>query len=127
MKPTLALAIFAVLMAGCSQGPPLSGGKPVEHGVNALQASDAKVRKRAVCKLGNAGAPEAEAWAAVVAALRDRDAGVRQEAILALMKCGPRAQETVPVLAELEQHDADAQVRVYAGKALKKLRSDAPS
>ena len=124
MRPYHALAIFAVLLAGCSQTAPLSGGKPVDYWVTAMQGPDAGLRKTAVCKLGNAGAPDAETWNALCRALRDRDAAVRREAILAIMKCGPRGQEAIPVLAELERQDPDAQVRMYAGKAAKKLRTE---
>ncbi|SRR5260370_743035 len=125
MKPNCAPAILAVLLAGCSQtAPPLSGGKPVDHWVKAMHEPDAGLRKTAVCKLGNAGAPDAEAWTAVCGALRDRDTVVRREAILAIMKCGPRAQEAIPVLGELERQDPDARVRLDAGKAAKKLRSE---
>ena len=122
------LALGLVLLCGCSQAPPLAGGKPVEHWVQAAQDPDAKVRQAAVGKLGNAGAADEAVWSALAGALRDRDAGVRREAILALMKCGARAQEAEPVLAELAQRDPDPQVRAFAGKALKKVRSQsAPS
>src|SRR5260221_10908472 len=125
MTPKNALAILAVLLAGCSQtATPLSGGKPVEHWIKEIQGPDASLRKTAVCKLGNAGAPDAEAWIALKGALRDRDTAVRREAILAIMKCGSRAQEAIPVLAELERQDPDAQVRQFAGKAAKKLRGE---
>jgi HEAT repeat protein len=118
----LLLALSACGCAcGCSQAPPLSGGKPVAHWVSALADPSPKVRKTAVCKLGNAGAADGEAWSALCGALRDRDAGVRREAIAALMKCGPRSREMVPVLNELERGDPDMQVRSFAGRALKKL------
>jgi HEAT repeat protein len=123
MKPTFAFAIVAMLATGCSQAPPLSGGKPIDHWIKAVQDPDAKQRKTAVCKLGNAGAEPAEAWTALCGALRDRDAEVRREAIVALMKCGPRAEETVPTLVELQRSDPDARVRAFASKAVKKLQT----
>jgi HEAT repeat protein len=52
---------------------------------------------------------------------------VRSEAILAVLKFGPKAQETVPTLTDLSRHDRDAKVRSFAAKALEKLRSDTPS
>ena len=125
MRPSIAAAALTFFVAGCSQPPPLSGGKPIDHWVKAAQAPDPALRKAAVCKLGNAGAPDVPAWTALSSALRDRHAQVRREAILALMKCGRRAQETVPVLRELEQHDPDPQVRVHARKAVQKLLIDA--
>jgi HEAT repeats len=116
--------LVIALASGCSQAPPLAGGKPVDYWVKAAQGPDATLRKTAVCKLGNAGATHDAVWSALSGALRDRDPGVRREAILALMKCGPRAQEALPVLAELERRDPDTQVRAFAGKALTKLRSE---
>ncbi|HMF12214.1 MAG TPA: HEAT repeat domain-containing protein, partial [Gemmataceae bacterium] len=73
-------------------------------------------------KLGNVGASEAEILPAITAALKDSDAAVRREAILALVKFGADAKPVVPILAELRQHDRDAQVRKYAGLALDRLR-----
>jgi hypothetical protein len=127
MRNNLTLAALVVLLSGCGRTPPLSGGKPIESWVTAVQSPDAKLRRTAVCKLGNAGAEDQTAWVALCGALRDRDAGVRREAIVALMKCGPRAQQTTPVLAELERSDPDAQVRVCAAKAAAKLRREAPA
>jgi HEAT repeat protein len=127
MRRMVAVAALAMLGTGCTQAPPLSGGKPVDHWVQAMQSPDAQVRKTAVVKLGNTGAAEPEVWAAISGALGDADAGVRREAILALMKCGPRAADALPVLVELAQRDSDAQVREYAGKALKKLQREPAS
>jgi len=42
--------------------------------------------------------------------------------ILALVKCGPAAKETIPELAEVQQNDRDAKVRDYAAKALEKTQ-----
>jgi HEAT repeat protein len=125
MKAVIAIAAISVGMAGCTKAPALSGGKPAEYWIKAARAPDAATRKTAVCKLGNAGAPDAEAWAALSGALRDKNAGVRREAILALMKCGRRAEEVVPILRELQQRDPDTQVRGDAGKAVQKLARDA--
>jgi HEAT repeat protein len=79
------------------------------------------LRKTAVFKLGNVGATDPAVWPALLEALKDKDAAVRREAILALMKFGPGAHEAIGILTELRQRDADAQVRVYAAKALRKL------
>jgi HEAT repeat protein len=125
MKNVLLPVGLVLLAGGCSQTPPLAGGKPIDYWVQAMQSPDAKLRKTAVAKLGNAGAAEATGWAALSGALRDRDAGVRREAIVALMKCGPQARQTEPVLAEMARGDADPQVRAAAAKAVAKLRRDA--
>jgi HEAT repeat protein len=59
---------------------------------------------------------------ALTGALKDGDPAVRREAILALMKCGPRAEDATPVLAGLAQRDPDSQTRSHASKAIQKLR-----
>jgi HEAT repeat protein len=58
---------------------------------------------------------------AVVGALKDRDAGVRAEAALALINLGPAAKEAEPALEEASK-DSDATVRGYAKKALERIR-----
>jgi HEAT repeat protein len=126
MKETLvavlAAAVFFPLQAGCRQKePPLAGGKPVKHWIEALQDPDPKQRKAAVMKLGNVGTTDTAVMPALVGALKDADAGVRCEVILALLKCAPDAQEAVPDLAELKMKDRDAKVRDFATKALDKL------
>jgi HEAT repeat protein len=58
----------------------------------------------------------------LIGALKDADAGVRCEAILALLKYGPAAKEVIPPLTEVQEKDHDAKVRAYAAKALEKLK-----
>jgi HEAT repeat protein len=72
--------------------------------------------------LGNVAATDSEALSALVAAVRDRDANVRAEAILALLKNGPAAREAGPALEQARQ-DKDATVRAYAAKALDKIQA----
>jgi HEAT repeat protein len=125
IRQTIALTLFAVAVTACGCGraaPTLAGGKPVHFWVEALQSPDAATRKHAVTKLGNVGSADPEAFPALLGALKDRDAGVRREAILAVMKCGPDAKEAEPVLTELQQKDRDSQVRTYAGRALAGIR-----
>ena len=76
MRSSLVLGVIALLAAGCSQTPSLSGGKPLEHWVKAMADPDAKLRKTAVAKLGNAGAPDPQAWAALAGA-RDNASSIR--------------------------------------------------
>jgi HEAT repeat protein len=126
MKRTLALVLVLLALGGCGPATPtLAGGKPVAYWLEALHGPDAKLRKTAAFKLGNVGPADAAVVPVLTAALKDRDAGVRREAILALMKCGVEAREAIPALTELQQHDRDAQVRIYAAKALRKLQKDA--
>ncbi len=124
MRPfrSLGLILLLAVCGGCGQSPPpLAGGKPVHYWVEALHHPDARLRRKAVSKLGNVGPADAEAFPALVAALRDRDPAVRCEAILALLKCGPSAAEALPVLTELRQRDPNPQVRRCAARAVEKL------
>jgi HEAT repeat protein len=123
MKILFVIAVLCGLLVGCGQTrPTLSGGKPVEHWVQALNDPDARVRKDAASKLGNAGPVNSDVLPALVAALKDPDAKVRCEVIFALVKFGPDAKEAVPILTELRKSDSDARVRTYAGEALEKIQ-----
>jgi HEAT repeat protein len=119
----LAFFLLAVIvLPGCGQqGPPLAGGKPVSYWLGALKDGDAKLRQKAVSKLGNVGNTDAAVFPALLEALKDADSSVRREAVLALMKLGPDAKEAVPILAEVQRNDRDADVRAFATKALDKL------
>jgi HEAT repeat protein len=117
------IAILAVGIFGCGKPKTmLAGGKPVSYWVQAVCDPDPRLRKQAVFKLGNVGPTQAEALPAVTKALKDQDAAVRREAILALLKFGADAKAAAPILAELRNNDRDAQVRKYAALALDKLR-----
>ena len=119
-----AFCVLVVMLSGCGQAdPPLSGGKPVSHWLAALQDPDPKCRQKAVTKLGNVGATDAAVYPALVEALKDADASVRREAILALMKCGDHAKEAIPLLTDVQRQDRDSQVRAFAAKALEKLQA----
>jgi len=124
MRILVAAGLLA-LLCGCNQHQPsLSGGKPVDHWVSLLRDSpDPKVRKEAAFKLGNVGSTDPAVLSALCGAIKDGDAAVRCEVILALVKCGPVAQEAVPALTELREHDRNPKVRSYASKAVEKLRS----
>jgi HEAT repeat protein len=123
MKRIFVNAVLCGLLIGCGQTQPtLSGGKPVEHWVQALKDPDARVRKEAASKLGNAGPANSAVFPALVAALKDPDAKVRCEVIFALVKFGSDANEAVPILTELQKLDSDARVRTYAAEALEKIQ-----
>ena len=120
------IGILTLLLVGCGKEQPmLAGGKPVSHWVQQLQSPDARLRKKAVFKLGNVGPADPTALPTLIEALKDKDAGVCREAILAVLKCGPSARDAIPALAELEKHSRDAKTRDYASKALKKVRGEA--
>jgi HEAT repeat protein len=94
----------------------------VRHWIDALHGGDARLRKEAAFKLGNLGQTDpALVVPALTGALKDADAGVRCETILALLKCGPTAREAVGPLTELQRADRDMRVREYAVKAVQKL------
>jgi HEAT repeat protein len=115
--------ILAFLLLGCGQPKAtLAGGKPVSYWLKAIQDRDPKVRKTAVVKLGNVGTVDSAALPAVLGALKDPDAAVRREAILALLKFAPAANEAIQTLLEMQRNDRDAQVRTYAAQALAKLQ-----
>jgi hypothetical protein len=119
----IVLAACAMLLTGCGKPvPTLAGGKPVNYWLEALGNADPKIRKTAVLKLGNVGASDPSAYPAIVTSLKDVDAGVRREAILALMKGGANGSEPLPELTALQHSDRDARVRDYASKALDYFR-----
>src|SRR5262249_42761296 len=125
MRGLWGLVGLTVLTCGCGRQPPtLAGGKPVEYWTQEMKSPNAKARRHAVAKLGNVGVADTAMGPSFCAALNDSDAGVRGEAILGLMKCGPAAADAIPALAALQAKDRDAHVREYAGKALEKLRGD---
>jgi HEAT repeat protein len=120
----LAVLVLALAASGCSKpGPTLAGGRPIEAWVKALQDPDAKTRKIAALKLGNVGPAHPTVFPALHDALKDRDAAVRCEVILALVKFGPDAKDALPALGLIRKNDPNAKVRDYAAKALQKLDS----
>lgn len=121
----LTAALVLAFLGGCGKPQPtLSGGKPVSHWVELLRTSpDAKVRKEAAFKLGNVGPTDPAVLPALRGAIKDGDAVVRCEVVLALVKFGPAAQEVVPALIELRDRDRDPKVRSYAAKAVDKMQS----
>src|SRR3954453_9329621 len=109
MKTVLLSALAAVVLSGCGGSAPPMGGKPVSHWQAALKDPDARVRKKAVFKLGNIGSTEA--WPVVMATLKDADPRVRAEAVQAILKFGPGATKAVPELEALGRAETDPQVR----------------
>jgi HEAT repeat protein len=115
-------AVLVISLAGCTTTPAPDSGARVRHWIETLRQPDAKQRKQAAFKLGNLGLTDpATVVPALIGALRDEDAGVRSEAILALLKCGPTAKDALPQLSEVQRKDGDVQVRSYAAKALAKI------
>jgi HEAT repeat protein len=113
---------LALPLAGCGKsGPILAGGKPAAYWAKAVHDPDVSLRKKAVVKLGNIGTADETVLPALLEALRDREAIIRKEAILALLKFGPAARQALDTLTDLGRRDPDAEVREYALKAARRL------
>jgi hypothetical protein len=52
----------------------------------------------------------------------DKDATIRDHAVVALLNIGPDAKDAIPVLTEAAQSDKDATVRTHATKAVERIR-----
>jgi HEAT repeat protein len=122
-RKRILIVLLAVALSGCTSKPEpiLIGGKPVSDWVRTLSDPDPNLRRKAAEKLGIAGARDPQAVAALCGALQDKNAVVRREAILALAKLGPAAQEALEPLKTIARQDRDPQVRSYAAKALEKI------
>jgi HEAT repeat protein len=124
MRRIGALLAILALTSGCGPAAPtLAGGKPVSHWLRALHGADPKERREAADKLGNVGPTDPAVVPALVEALHDSDARVREAAILGLVRCGAAAKTAVPALQDLKAHDPDLVVRDYAGRALEKIQT----
>jgi hypothetical protein len=116
------ISVLLIALGGCSAAPAPNTAARVHHWIEMLHAPDVKARKEAAFKLGNLGPTDpATVVPALTAALNDVDAAVRCEAILALVKCGPAANDAASAIARLQHADPSAQVRDYAAKAVAKL------
>jgi HEAT repeat protein len=120
MRVVSRMAFLLVLIAGCSQQPITSGGKPLEYWLEQARKQDPGERQQAIKALGRLGARDPAVLPAVMAAVEDRDPRVRAEAVLALLNIGPAARAATPVL-EKATHDRDERVRRLAASALKRI------
>jgi HEAT repeat protein len=122
-KTFLVVMLASISLGGCTSktGPTLAGGKPLDEWLRALSDPDARLREKAVEKLGNAGPIDAAVIPALCGALRDENAGVRCQAILALAKSGSDAKAAIEPLQAMGRQDRDPRVRSYAAKALESL------
>lgn len=121
----ISAGILSLFLTGCGQPKGMMvGGKPISHWLTACKDPNPKLRKTAVAKLGNVGTAYPAALPAVIGALNDSDPAVRCEAILALVRSGPAANEAIPTLTDMKRNDRNGQVRSYAAQALTKLQGD---
>jgi HEAT repeat protein len=118
----MAASLLILALVGCGGAKPtLIAGKPVDHWLKQLENPDAKERKNAVFKLEALGTADSNVLPALIGALKDSDATVRCEAIVAVARWGNDAGEAIPILTEMESNDPSTEVRDYAAKAVKKL------
>jgi len=118
------IVVLTLASAGCARksGPVTAGGRPAAEWAGDLASPDPAVRKKAARELGHIGAADKAAVPALVGALKDRDAGVREAAVLALLAIGPPAAEAAPALTEVRDRDPVPKVRQEAGKAVDRVR-----
>jgi predicted small lipoprotein YifL len=115
----VSMSVLLVTLTGCGRSQPVAaGGRPVEHWLESIRSSDAKLRKQAATKLGHIGPENADVVTALVAALKDPDTDVRCAAILALVQCGSAGHVALPDLAELQRRDPQPRVRDHATRAI---------
>ncbi len=113
------LAFF--LLAGCggsASAPTKLHGKNLEDWRQQLRSSVAKTRIGALHSLGKIGAVEEGIPALVAESLKDREASVRLEALVALEKMNEEAKPFLPQIKAL-QNDGDAKVRQRAVEVVK--------
>jgi HEAT repeats len=129
IRATIAVATICLpQFVGCGGEPPspLTGGKSLSYWLQAVRAPDASVRKKAVFELGNVGPTDPAVIPALKAALQDREAPVRREALLALLKAPTEAGDALPTVQFMADRDPDPAVRNYAARAAKKLEGSTP-
>jgi HEAT repeat protein len=124
MRWAMLLMGFAVA-AGCakkSAGPIRSHGKTADQWIAELGSGDAAARKKAVQALGHFGKADPAALPAVISALKDADATVRDAAVIALLNLGPDARDAIAPLEEVRQGDSNPGIREHATRALERIR-----
>jgi hypothetical protein len=117
-------AMLVILsLAGChkEEQPVLAGGKSVGHWIERSRDPSDKVRKEAVAKLGNVGHADPAILPALIAALKDKTAAVRREAIVGIWKYGPETSDAREPLRIVQTYDPDPAIRDFATKAMQKL------
>lgn len=116
----LIIAVALTLVAGCSKedrGPLLIGGRELKSWLTDLHDLKPIVRRQAVLKLGNVTESDPAVGEALAAALSDKDATVRREAVFAVVKLKQPAPEIVLRLETMGRNDPDPKVRDAAKRA----------
>ncbi len=122
----LSAILLPAALIGCQgepRGPLRAGGREVSAWVAEIHAKDPKMRRLAVLKLGNVGDADPAAAPAIAEALRDADAQVRHDAILAAFKLTKPSSTILAELESMSRNDKDARVKDAAGRALSGLQA----
>ena len=124
----ISLGFVVCLCAGCGKAYPItSGGRTASAWAEVLQAPNEAValRRKAATKLGPLVLIDEAAMPALLLGLKDNDAGVRRLAVRSLgIYSGPRAEEVLPTLAELEHEEKDKKVREALAAAIERLSNE---
>jgi HEAT repeats len=115
-----AVALTLAVLAGCSQeerGPLLVGGRELKSWLKDLRDPKPQVRRQAVLKLGNVGEADPAVADGLAVALSDKDAVVRREAVLAVVKLKEPTQTMIERLEAMGRDDRDSKVRDAAKRA----------
>jgi hypothetical protein len=115
--------VLLCLVLGCSKTPLTVHDKPVSYWLDEAHDPDPASRKKAVTALGLAAAADHDAKSAVVDALNDSDASVRDTAVLALLNLGASASDAIADLKEMATNDPDPKVREHADRAVRRIES----
>jgi HEAT repeat protein len=123
-RTRLVLLVCLLACGGC-------GGKSTDELITDLKSPDAPDRDRtvAVRMLPRRKGDAAKVVPALIAALKDKDAGIRWDAAIGLGYFGDQARDAIPALQEAT-HDRDPRVREGASVALSRIdpaRFPAPS
>jgi HEAT repeat protein len=115
VRTCFVLLVCLLACAGC-------GGKSTDQLISDLNSPDAQERDRtiAVRTLPQRKGDAAKVVPALIAALKDKDAGIRWDAAIGLGYFGEQAKDAIPALQEA-LHDRDARVREGAGVALSRI------
>ena len=110
--------LLCLLACGC-------GKKSTDDLITDLKSPDAQDRDRtiAVRTLPQRKGDTAKVVPALIAALKDKDAGIRWDAAIGLGYFGDQARDAIPALQEAT-HDRDSRVREGASVALSRIDPD---
>jgi hypothetical protein len=125
IRPTVLAVAVAVVLTGCrgeERGPILLGGREVKSWVADLHNPRPQVRRQAVLKLGNVGDTDPAIAEGLARALKDPDALVRRDAVVAVTRLKEPSEAIWEHLKSMSRSDKDARTRELAEKAISRRR-----